>query len=123
MFEEYSKEELILQAKLVNNDTGEEKWYPLGALIEKINHKSRDTDAFKATCTEIGIQWRQGFYLIALYRHFRHHDLQPPKGISWRTLIEVTLVLNWKNQDKIFALCREKKRSELREIINSWPRE
>ncbi len=122
MFEEYTKEELLTQATAEAVHLGEH-WYKLGALLERINQKSATVEIFKRRCQDIGLSWRTAYYLIALHRHFVHHDLQPPEGISWSKLAIVSPILTWKNQEAAFSLCRTKTDPQLKALVKSWPRE
>ena len=98
-------------------------WLDLAGVLTVLHNRKPDVEIFKKWCAEIGIFWRCAYDLINLRKKFIQQEIEPPKKISWKALSFVAPVLTWKNKDRLFQLCREKKLRELQLIVKEYPRD
>ena len=114
--------EVYLASLDINDGEIGEGWYVLGARIAALHLKCKNAPEFEEHCQTIGISPRTGYYIIQVYQVLRRLRIQPPAGISWRKLAEIIPVLQWKNHEKLFRLCREHPQREIIEIVKNWKR-
>lgn len=92
-------------------------WYEIGRVCATLINLCKHTRDFSSILKEMDLSYRTARYLMSLYQKLDSMGIPPPEGISWRHLTEVMGVLTYYNCDRIFQICREKKREELIEIM------
>src|SRR6266404_890180 len=95
----------------------QENWQELGRLFIALRNISGRDGTFSRILRQMGIHMSTANYLMNLIRKFDGLEVEPPRDIPWRHLVEIGPYLNLVDMAWMFSYCRTHTREELIDLI------